>query len=92
MIHEFLQRQVAWRFGSTDFARRRFLTMASLRRAREASADGRCAHCHRTLDDPTFKTCTPVAVAVEIHSGQRRNGATLLASAPAARVDWTATA
>ena len=51
-------RHFAWRFGSTDFARRRFLTMASLRRAREASADGRCAHCHGTLDDPTFKTCT----------------------------------
>ena len=29
----------------------------------------------------------PAAVAVAIHSGQRRQGVTLLASAPAARVD-----
>ena len=58
MIHEFLQRHVAWRFGSTDYARRRFLVMATMRRHREASADGRCAHCHGTLDDPAFMTCT----------------------------------
>ena len=65
MIHEFLQRhaawlkeRIAWRLWTHDYARRRWLTMNSLRRARNAMDAGRCAHCFGTLDDPTFKTCT----------------------------------
>ena len=62
MIHEFLQRhaawlkeRIAWRLWTHDYARRRWLTMNSLRRARNAMDAGRCAHCFGTLDDPNVQ-------------------------------------
>ena len=76
---------VAWRLWSTDFARRRHLSIDRKRRNIEAFADARCVHCHEPNPQPAYKTCPTCRSrrrAAQMVAQEKRNAMGLCARCP----------
>lgn len=56
-MRAWLGRHVAWRYRSTDKARRIFLGFDVMKRRAEAIAEGLCSACHGPREDPDFRQC-----------------------------------